>query len=196
MKATVDGIVLAAGYSSRAHKFKMGLPIGGMRLLERTIDSMSEVCNKIIVVTGHNQEKVEEIIESIPKVVSCYNPKYERGMFTSVKRGAREVTGERFFMIPGDQPLVKPNTYEKMLEVDAEIVSPRCNGKKGHPVLFNSNLIPDLLKIPDDGILRDFIHEIGAVCQDVDDQGIHLDVDTKEDYAKILKYFQKVYNVR
>jgi molybdenum cofactor cytidylyltransferase len=194
MSENVDGIVLAAGYSSRAHKFKMGLPVGDKLLLERTIASMASVCQRIIVVTGHNRERVETIVKPIPQVITVFNEKFKKGMFTSVKRGIKEVEGNRFFLIPGDQPLVKPETYQAMLQVDAKIVSPRCQGKKGHPVLFNSELIPELLALPDDGILRDFIHEIGAVCLDVADYGIHLDVDTEEDYRKLMQYFKEEYN--
>lgn len=194
MNAKVDGIVLAAGFSSRAHKFKMDLPIGNKLLLERTIDGMASVCQRIILVTGYNRNRIEQIVEPLSKVITVHNNKFKMGMFTSVKKGASQVEGDRFFLIPGDQPLVSSSTYENMLEIDAPIVSPRCQGKKGHPVLFDSNLIPGLLKKPDDGILRDFIHEIGAVCVDVDDYGIHLDVDTRQDYQNILKYFQEEYH--
>jgi len=194
MTGNVDGIVLAAGYSSRAHKFKMDLPVGDKLLLERTIAGISSACQRIIVVTGHNRERVETIVKRIPQVITVFNEKFKEGMFTSVKRGIKKVEGNRFFLIPGDQPLVKPETYQAMLQVDAKIISPRCQGKKGHPVLFNNELIPELLALPDDGILRDFIHEIGAVCLDVADYGIHLDVDTEEDYRKLMQYFKEEYN--
>src|SRR6056297_2850333 len=194
MKSEVEGIILAAGFSSRAHKFKMDLPIGNKLLLERTVEGMASVCQRIIVVTGHNRNRVEQIVEPFSKVITVHNKKFKMGMFTSVKKGASQVKGTRFFLIPGDQPLVSSETYKKMLEVDAPIIPPRCQGKKGHPVLFKSDLIPGLLEMSDDGILRDFIHEIGATCLDVDDYGIHLDVDTKQDYQNIINYFQEEYN--
>lgn len=50
--------------------------------------------------------------------------------------------------------------------------------------------------MPDTGILRDFIHKIGCTIVDVDDPGIHMDVDTEDDYTKILDYFDKYNEVQ
>jgi len=79
MKNGVEGIILAAGFSSRAHKFKMDLPIGNQLLLERTVEGMTSVCQRIIVVTGHNRNRVEQIVEPFPKVITVQikNSKWE-----------------------------------------------------------------------------------------------------------------------
>jgi len=152
---------------------------------------MTSVCNRIIVVGGYNYDKIKEIVADIPNVEFCHNKNYEMGMFTSVKRGIHEIKTERFFIIPGDQPLVQAETYQKMLAVDADIVIPRYKGKKGHPVLFQSHLIEEILAMPDEACLRDFIHSKNAVCIDLDDWGILLDVDNPADYKTVKKYFEK-----
>ena len=186
----IEGIILAAGFSSRMKDFKMELRLGEKNILERCIESMENVCNRIIVVAGYHFEQIQKITSKFPNVKTVVNENYKKGMFSSVRRGVREITGERFFIIPGDQPLVKPETYKKMLEIDSDIVSPRYNGKKGHPILFKSKLINEILKMSDDEILRDFIHKIDDYKLDVDDMGIHLDVDTMEDYEEILNYYK------
>ncbi len=186
-----EGVILAAGFSERAGQFKMTLPIGDKTILEKCIEGMTSVCDRIIVVGGYNYDKIKKIVADIPNVEFCYNKNYEAGMFTSVKRGIREIKAERFFIIPGDQPLVKPETYRKLLSIDADIVIPRFNGKKGHPVLFASHHIPEILAMPDTAILRDFIHSKEATIVDVDDPGVGLDVDSPEDYEKIKVYFQE-----
>jgi molybdenum cofactor cytidylyltransferase len=139
-----EGVILAAGFSERAGQFKMTLPIGDNTILEKCIEGMISVCDRIIVVGGYNYDKIKEIVADISNVEFCYNKNYEMGMFTSVKRGIREIKAERFFIIPGDQPLVKPDTYRMLLAVDADIVIPRYQGKKGHPVLFQSHLIEEI----------------------------------------------------
>jgi molybdenum cofactor cytidylyltransferase len=187
----IEGIILAAGFSERAGEYKMELRLGNKTLLERCIEGLATVCEHIIVVGGYQYEKIEAIVEHLPDIESVYNENFRVGMFSSVKRGIREIRAGRFFIIPGDQPLVKPETYRKLLSVDNDIVIPRFNGKKGHPVLFAGHLIPEILAIPDTAILRDFIHSKETFIVDVDDPGVGLDVDSPEDYEKIKVYFQE-----
>jgi molybdenum cofactor cytidylyltransferase len=187
----VDGILLAAGFSERAPDFKPALDIFGMPLLARTIENMANFCEKIIVVGGHNFYKLSEVVREIPKVMLIKNENFELGMFSSVRCGIQQATAGRFFILPGDQPVVAPDTFDKMLQYDDEIVIPRYNGKKGHPVLFNSDLIPEILEYPDTEILRNYIHSKNVKIIDVEDPGIGMDVDTPEDYQQVLKYYEE-----
>jgi molybdenum cofactor cytidylyltransferase len=58
-------------------------------------------------------------------------------------------------------------------------------GKKGHPVLFRDTVIPEILALPDDAILRDYIQAKGFTTIEVKDNGILLDLDTPEDYETL-----------
>jgi len=188
---SVEGVILAAGFSKRAGQFKPALLLDGKPLLVRCIESMSPLCDRIIVVGGFNFDQLLELVQAQPKVTVVRNEAYESGMFSSVKRGIREVGADRFFIIPGDQPVVRTDTFRKLLEIDDDIVIPRYDGKKGHPVLFKSQLIPGIQAMPDTANLRDFIHRQQAAVLDVDDPGIGLDVDNPADYAKIKAYYQE-----
>ena len=191
---SVDGVILAAGYSSRVGDFKPGLDLCGKTILQRTIDSMSELCENIIVVGGHQYDVICDIVKDIPKVETIKNEHVELGMFFSVKTGIRSVQSDRFFIIPGDQPLVKKETFKNLIGYNVDIALPRYKGKKGHPVLFNSDLIPEILSWADTEIFRNYIHSKPEVeIVDVDDPGIGLDVDTAEDYEKIKKYYKAVF---
>ena len=75
-----------------------------------------------------------------------------------------------------------------------DIVIPRYKGKKGHPALFDSKLVEEILSWDDSEILRNYIHsKENVVIVDVDDPGIGLDVDTIEDYEKIKLYYKDVF---
>ena len=50
----IEGVILAAGSSSRAGTFKPALRIGGRSMIVRCIEGMGEVCGRIIVVRGMN----------------------------------------------------------------------------------------------------------------------------------------------
>ena len=108
---TVDAVILAAGYSSRAGDFKPALDLFGKSILQRCIESMSDLCENIIVVGGHQIKIIRELTKDLPKVKVVKNEHFELGMFSSVRRGIKEVSSDRFFIIPGDQPLVRPETF-------------------------------------------------------------------------------------
>ncbi|WP_123053935.1 nucleotidyltransferase family protein [Clostridium sp. JN-1] len=179
------GVVLAAGLSSRMGKYKMSLKLGKKTILENCIESMYDYCSNIIVVAGCNYNIIAELLKSYSKVTIVLNENYMDGMFSSVKTGLRKVRGERFFLTPGDCPLVRKETYEKMLKCKADIVIPVYDGEKGHPILVNSNLLDDVLENTNYESMRDFVssHEFAAVL--VEDRGVLMDVDTPEDYEKI-----------
>jgi molybdenum cofactor cytidylyltransferase len=188
---SVDGVILAAGYSSRAGDFKPGLDLFGRTILQRTIDSMSEYCDHIIVVGGHQFDTICSMVADIPKVKVVKNEHVELGMFYSVKTGIKDVLSDRFFILPGDQPVVNKDTYKTLIGYNVDIVIPRYKGKKGHPALFNSKLIAEILTWDDSEILRNYIHsKENVVIVDVEDPGIGLDVDTQEDYEMIKQYYK------
>ena len=185
--ANVDGIVLAAGKSRRIGlgKSKMTLPFAGKTIIQCAIDGMYPVCDRIIVVGGFDIEKIEKILADFKKVEIVLNGNYESGMFTSVKTGAKYIKSSRFFLLPGDYPLVSPTVYKKMLEMDSDIVIPTYHGRNGHPVLMNSKLIPELLAEPDDSNLKIFINKKGYDTIEIDEIGIISDIDTMDDYRRL-----------
>jgi molybdenum cofactor cytidylyltransferase len=184
----IEGVILAAGFSQRTGTFKPALLLNGKPLIRHCIDSMRLVCERIIVVGGYDFETLRDICVGEPDLVLVFNEKFESGMFSSVQNGLRAVKGEKFFLIPGDQPVVKPETYRQMLKAQGTLVVPRYQGKKGHPVLFASSHIPGILSMPEDGILRDYIHSQEVIILDVDDPGIGMDVDNLHDFDKIKAY--------
>jgi molybdenum cofactor cytidylyltransferase len=185
----IEAIVLAAGRSSRSSHYKMTLPLGDKTLIEHTVDTLLEICSKVIVVTGYNSQECQKLLEHRRGVLITLNPDFAKGMFSSVQQGIKELQSDTFFIIPGDQPMVQPQTLTRILATDGDIVNPSFKGKKGHPVLFRNDCRQGILDMPKEGILRDFIHNRGAEVVDVEDEGILLDIDTDEDYEKIKRTF-------
>jgi molybdenum cofactor cytidylyltransferase len=181
----IEGVVLAAGLSSRSGRYKMALPLGGKTVIEKSIEGMYDIASRIVVVTGWRAERVRELLAAYDKVEIVLNANFRAGMFGSVKAGIARVRAPRFFLLPGDHPLIEARVYAQMLTVAGEIVIPTCEGRKGHPVLFQSHLIPEILDRPDESTLRDYILSKGYVTTEVEDRGILLDIDTPEDYDAI-----------
>lgn len=185
----IEGIVLAAGLSSRMKKYKMSLMIGNKTVIERCIESMYDVCSRIIVVGGYNYDLISEILKPYRKVKVNLNSNYMEGMFSSVKTGLKQVTSERFLLIPGDYAVINKSTYAQIIQSESEIVSPTYRGENGHPILINSTYIDDILYNKSYESLRDFIelHKVTSVA--VEDQGILMDIDNLEDYNRVKEYF-------
>lgn len=182
-----EGIILAAGLSSRAGTNKLILDIGGKTVIEQCILGMYDVCSRIIVIGGSRIEDIKNILDKYPKVELIYNPDYPDGMFSSVRKGLINIREEKFFLIPGDYPVVEKETYKKMVNIDEDIVIPVYNGKRGHPLLMKSYLIKELLEDESCKTLRDFIGRQDISFIDVDDPGILMDIDTMENYKIILQ---------
>lgn len=181
----IGGVVLAAGLSSRAGKFKMALEIDGKTVIEKCIEGMYDICSKIYVVGGYKIEIIEKILKGYEKVQIVYNRNYEEGMFTSVREGFRHVKQDRFFYTPGDYPAVSKDVYTGMLEVTGDIIIPVYGGKKGHPVLLKGSLGRELVESTNYNNLKEFINSKGFIPYEVKDSGVLFDIDTIDDYKRL-----------
>ena len=184
----IEGIILAAGYSARVKAFKMTLPLGEKTVLESCLQGMLDFCDKIIVIGGYQVEKIIPIVKAYPKVELVYNENYSEGMFSSVKKGLSYITSKRFFLTPGDYPVISKDTYRVMLNTVGEIVVPVYDGQTGHPALLASYLSQEIGQ--KEASLKEFINTKGFTTVTVDDEGILLDIDTWEDYLRIKDYLR------
>lgn len=187
----IEGIILAAGFSSRAGTHKLTLELGGKTVIERCIEGMYDTCSRIIVVGGYKVEKLVPILDMYPRTELVYNKDYETGMFSSVVEGFRHAAGDRIFLTPGDYPLIGQDVYESLLRVNSDIVIPTYEDTKGHPVLMNKRMSNILLSSANYSNLREFIAEQGFITSEVENPGILLDVDTPEDYIKVQDYLKR-----
>jgi molybdenum cofactor cytidylyltransferase len=180
-----EGVVLAAGLSTRSGPYKMTLPLGDKTVIAHSIEGMYSIVDRIWVVVGWNAAQVREALSAYDRVEIVLNERFREGMFSSVKAGIARVRAPRFFLLPGDTPLVGPAVYQRLLAVRGDIVIPTFRGRSGHPVLMRSQLIPEILAQPERATLRDFIETQSKITVEIDDEGILLDLDTPEDYAML-----------
>ena len=126
----MQGIVLAGGFSSRAKTNKMSFIVDKKPLLIHTIDSLRPFTKKIIVVTGHYDRDIREFLKEDEQVKIILNKHYEKGMFSSVLTGVKEMDDD-FFVIPGDIPFVKKETYQLLINGTKPVRYPTIKEKKG-----------------------------------------------------------------
>ncbi len=181
-----QGIILAGGYSSRIGQNKMSLIYQGMPLIHHAIQTMSPFVTEIFVITGHYHDELMQLLSGIKNIHLIYNENYPYGMFSSVKKGAMHVY-EDFFILPGDYPIVKPSTYEALLNTSSPIAVPVYQGKRGHPIFLRKALIKPLIEEPLDSNLKIFRNRYEIQDISVDDEGILIDIDTINDHEQLIK---------
>lgn len=199
MSARYVTIVLAGGLSSRMKdQFKPLLPLGETTITGHIISTFQSVGADVFLIVGHRQEEIRASLKT-QDVTVIYNPDYEKGMFSSIQTGIRKLCMEHraFFILPVDIPLVRPATIKRIMDTAAEypdnIIYPTFTGKRGHPPLIPSKLIPDILGWRKNGGLKAVLKAKEKLALDitVPDSNILFDVDTPDDYATLLKRFQR-----
>ena len=187
----VGAVVAAAGMSTRMGEFKPLLPFDGETVIERCITNLYGAgASPIVVVTGHRAEELADYLEE-SGVTLVHNAAYaETEMFDSLRLGLRALPAdcEKILLTPGDVPLVHTGTVRALLAADAGFASPICNGKRGHPVVLDAAWRDAVLDYDGEGGLRGAVKALGIPTAEieVEDTGMHLDLDTPTDYRTAL----------
>jgi molybdenum cofactor cytidylyltransferase len=167
------------------------LPIRGRTFLENILEAISHTSiEQTIVVLGHHRDEIERSL-SLPSAV--FNPDYEQGMTTSLQAGIRalswDAAGAILFLV--DHPLVEPRTIEALIMnlAPTRIVLPTFEGRRGHPVLFSSEVLEEILALPPSEGANIVVHKNPArvVEVPVNAPGILVDIDTPEQFEKLLE---------
>lgn len=189
---SIGAVVAAAGLSSRMGSFKPLLPINGIPVIELCVRNLLNAgVTELVVVTGFRGHEIQSILSSLP-VKFVHNKDYaDTQMFDSIRLGlsAFSAPHDRVFITPGDIPLVSSKTLLGMIQAEGDFVSPVYCGISGHPVLLASRILPQIIEFSGNSGLRGAIASCRAsVCTvETNDVGITLDLDTPEDYSKVLE---------
>lgn len=184
----ITGIILAGGKSKRLGTNKMEVLINNKRVIEHTITNMIEDVDFVTLVTGHYKVHYLKPNEKI-KIIN--NKDYEMGMFTSIKKGIKGIKSD-VFIIPGDYPMVKPDTYKAIINGTGSIRVPTYKGRRGHPIYISEELIKDLQKEPLTSNLKVWRDKHTVQYIEVNDQGVILDLDTINDYQKLIEEMRAI----
>ncbi len=201
MAHDVSAILLAAGASRRMGKTKQLLPLGGRPAIVRCLESITGASvNDIVVVVAVNCDEILAAIEDFA-VTIVQNEIPDGDMSESVRVGFGKVSPvcSGVFVCLADHPMVKAETLITMRRCHAErphaMILPVYHGQKGHPPLLPREILAEIKVCP---TLRDVIqkHSGEVYCLAVDDEGVVLDMDTWEDYQRMLPRFSRDSSLR
>jgi CTP:molybdopterin cytidylyltransferase MocA len=115
------------------------------------------------------------------------NPDPSRGMFSSVQTGVGAADGDPILILPGDMPFVDASTVAAVLDTcrrTGRIVSPRRDGRRGHPIALPGRYRSVILQAPAEATLSAVLAAHERVELDVADPGILRDVDVPGDLSR------------
>lgn len=184
------GILLAAGRGRRfdpdgiRNKLLQMLPGGTVVVVQAAWNLHAALASSLLVVVP------AEAPAFAAHLLSCGFPVTEcaaadSGMAASLVHGVRQAHAARGWIIGlGDMPFVHPATMARMvaaLAQGADIVVPVYQGVRGNPVGFSRWHRERLLQLEGDRGARQLLQEYPVTEVEVEDPGIHRDIDTVAD---------------
>ena len=196
MNGSFAAVIAAAGLSSRMGEFKPLLPFAGTTVLRRCAENLLEAgAAELVAVVGYRGAEAAASLDGL-SVTVAENPDYAvTQMFDSLRIGLSALRGsyDRLLLTPGDVPWVSPALIGALLTAEADFVCPLYGEKRGHPAALNARRLPELLAYDGTGGLRGAVEALGFSTAFVEtpEVGVTLDLDTPEDYRRLLALTEK-----
>ena len=191
----IAGIILAAGQSRRMETGNKVLKlIDRQAMLLHVIDAANNAhLHPIIVVTGHEHEKVQHLLKN-SAVDGVFNPDYRDGIASSIAHGIRQLgqTVDAAIILLGDMPHIKATHLNKLINAynpltNTHICVPYCQGQRGNPLLWGKKHFFELQQLQGDRGARVLLEKYRKQTSKVtiNDAAIFLDIDTPVDLENI-----------
>ena len=203
--SSFGGVILAAGESSRMGRDKALLPwppsasdqaLSKDTFLSTAIRSLALASDFVIVVAGKNENALAPIVYSDGASLVT-NPDPDRGQFSSLQIGLREVLNrgrDAAIVTLVDRPPAAGSTVQTLRDAfesaprEIWAVVPEFSGKHGHPYIAGREMIEKFLQAPVTTNARDIEHRFHEHIRymSVDDPFVALNINTPEEYTALI----------
>jgi molybdenum cofactor cytidylyltransferase len=197
MSDPVEGIILAAGLSTRMGVAKLWIEIEGLPVLMWVVRAcLDSGLSQVTLVSGPRTDEFANRLEPVaehPRFRQLVNPHPELGMSSSLRAGISSVRAGMAgaMILLGDQPRITSEILDELVGVfrrDRDrIVVPTIDGRRTTPVIFPAGLFPDLMKTTGDRGGREVVNRYHERVVTVE-MGSHYDdadLDTPEDLERM-----------
>ena len=193
MPERVAGIVLAGGGSSRLGQPKQLLDWKGTPFVRQVVETaLAAQLSPVIVVTGAAAAAVSAALDGL-EVHIVHNPDWAAGQSSSVKAGLAAVpaAASAAIFMAVDQPQLPVRLLDSLKEQHAfnqpPIVATLVDGRRSMPVLFDRSTFADFETLQGDMGGRALFSTHQVTWFPWLDSSMAIDVDTPEDYARLLR---------
>lgn len=189
----VAGVVLAAGGSARFGQPKQLLLWQGEPLVRRAaLTALQAGLSPVVIVVGAAEAGVRQAVTDLPVTIAP-NPEWEGGQSTSLRAGLERLpsgVGAAIFLL-ADQPAVSAPLVTGLVDAHARglypLVAPLVDGRRGNPVLVDSELFEEVRALRGDVGGRALFSRHPLHYLPWHDSSLLLDIDTPEDYQRLLE---------
>jgi molybdenum cofactor cytidylyltransferase len=192
MTQGIAGILLAAGRGSRFGGGKlMHCLSGGRPMAVAAAINLVPACERMVaVLRPEDAELAAALAGAGCEIVLCNDA--DLGMGYSLAAGVKATPEAAAWIVAlADMPFIASTTHRAIaasLNAGASLAASEYHGKRGHPVGFSRQWFDELSAMTGDQGGRAILDRNKGnlvLCQ-VNDPGIHQDIDCKEDLAKIV----------
>ena len=174
MKFSPVGAVIAADSNKNAVPL---LKVGSIPVVQRIILTLQQAgVFPIVVVIGAQEEEVVHQVAQLGVILLQDKEQENTEMFSSVKQGLSFLQGkcDRVVFTPVNAPMFSAYTLRTLLKSSAKITKPTYNGRGGHPLLLNGEVIDQILNYKGTDGLRGAIRACNCKVEniEVNDPGI------------------------
>jgi molybdenum cofactor cytidylyltransferase len=185
----LKAILLAAGYGSRfdplgvRNKLLQPLP-DGCAVAVAAAASLLAIMPQVLAVVRPEADELRAELQAIGcEVISCAHA--ADGMGATLAHAVQQSMHAGGWVVAlADMPYLKPGTILALLDAlrsGADIAAPVYRGRRGNPVAFSRIHLSDLLQLSGDVGARSLLQNYPVQWVQVDDPGIHLDIDRPQD---------------
>jgi molybdenum cofactor cytidylyltransferase len=183
----IAGLLLAAGGARRFGSQKLVAPLDGIPLVRHAAAALGRSTDTLVIVIGHEADAVRVALAEIDASI-VENPEWSQGLSSSLRHGIAALPPdvEALVVALGDQPRIDPLVVRSLIDrwraTGTAIVAARYRGVRGHPVLFDRAVFPQLTTLRGDvGARTIFEQSPDQVAYVEVDDSVPIDVDTVDD---------------
>ncbi|MCE2612161.1 nucleotidyltransferase family protein [Flavobacteriaceae bacterium D16] len=188
-------LILAAGKGHRMGSTKQLLPYQQQTLLGSVIELANSLSlGKPLVVLGY---EAEEILSTLGDVQAEFITNYDwsKGMGNTLSEAVKAASDHKtnvqaVLVLLADQPRVTRahllRLVQAYLQEKYRIIATKYSNGGGVPAIFDKSIFPDLMKLEGDQGARQIIRNHAEVGLFVSDDEEVWDIDTPDDYQRLL----------
>jgi molybdenum cofactor cytidylyltransferase len=198
-------LIPAAGKSRRMGRPKISLMLGERTVLEHVISALQEAgIEHILVVLGAHVAYMSQLLHRagarvlVPsEETQTMRATVEQGL-TWLENRFHPKPSDSWFLVPADYPILEPAIVRKLIRKRQanhhySIFLPTYEGRRGHPALIGWRHVSLIRSSPPDMGLNVYLHgqKKKTLEVPVDSPTILWDLDTPEDYQRILAAWEE-----
>lgn len=187
----IDGVVLAAGRSTRMGRSKAQLEAtNGQTFIEHAVHRLREAGCRYVLAVVNDAEDWTARLADVSGAAVVINDRENSQQIESIRMAMEKLPEDSAGMVvlPVDYPEIRKETIEAVIDeyrrASPLIVAASYRGEAGHPVLFARSVYSELLGDLPEGAQTLVREHRCRLNVEVDDPGVVTDVDTPAEYER------------